>query len=84
MRAKGFTATIPFVYGSSARLVNETDVLADPSHSHKWTIYLKGHNGQDLSCYIKKVVFKLHESFAVPVRTFEKPPYEVTETGTIY
>ncbi|KAJ3035281.1 NuA4 histone H4 acetyltransferase complex and the SWR1 complex subunit [Rhizophlyctis rosea] len=30
---------------------------------------------------VRRVVFKLHESFASPVRTVETPPFEVTETG---
>ena len=34
-----------------------------------------------MSHVISKVVFNLHPSFKEPVRTLEKPPYEVTETG---
>ena len=34
-----------------------------------------------MSHIISKVVFNLHPSFAEPVRTLDKPPYEVTETG---
>jgi YEATS domain-containing protein 4 len=30
---------------------------------------------------VKKVHFKLHESYAEPNRIVVKPPYEVTETG---
>jgi YEATS domain-containing protein 4 len=34
-----------------------------------------------MSTYVKKVHFKLHESYADPNRNVVKPPYEVTETG---
>lgn len=34
-----------------------------------------------MSIYVKKVHFKLHESYANPNRIITKPPYEVTETG---
>lgn len=36
---------------------------------------------EDMSTYVKKVHFKLHESYANPNRIVSKPPYEVTETG---
>ncbi len=32
----------PIVYGSTAALINKGDIVADPSHSHKWTVYLRG------------------------------------------
>lgn len=34
-----------------------------------------------MSAYVKKVQFKLHESYANQTRIVTKPPYEVTETG---
>ncbi|XP_030376981.1 YEATS domain-containing protein 4 isoform X2 [Scaptodrosophila lebanonensis] len=34
-----------------------------------------------MSIYVKKVHFKLHESYANPNRIVVKPPYEITETG---
>lgn len=36
---------------------------------------------EDLSAYIRKVQFRLHESYANSVRMVEKPPFELTETG---
>ena len=54
---------------------------ADEYHSHKWTVYLRGPENEDLSHVISKVVFNLHPSFKEAARTLEKPPYEVTETG---
>ncbi|KAI8909011.1 yeats family-domain-containing protein [Gorgonomyces haynaldii] len=80
-RMKNFQTSIPFVYGSHAFLVDNKEELPDPTHTHRWRVFVGGVDGQDLSCYIRKVVFKLHESFASPVRTIEKPPYVVEETG---
>lgn len=42
---------------------------------------MKPYGNEDLSVYVKKVHFKLHESYANPNRILTKPPYEVTETG---
>jgi YEATS domain-containing protein 4 len=87
-RAKGMDVVIPILYGSSARLVLPEDNATDPSHTHQWKVYFRGVDGQgniiiipDLSPYIAKVEFKLHESFAEPIRTIVTPPYEVVETG---
>lgn len=80
-RARGVDVAIPFVYGSTASLIGPEDKPSDPSHTHKWAVYLRGVDGQDLSVYIAKVEFKLHESFAEPVRAITKPPFEVNETG---
>lgn len=35
----------------------------------------------DISHFIRRVQFKLHDSFPQPVRTFDRPPYQVSETG---
>ncbi|GAA94600.1 uncharacterized protein L969DRAFT_94614 [Mixia osmundae IAM 14324] len=35
----------------------------------------------DLSYFIKKVTFKLHDTYANPTRSIDRPPFEVTETG---
>ncbi|WVO21196.1 uncharacterized protein IAS62_002503 [Cryptococcus decagattii] len=42
--------------------------------------YLPG-GADDLSYFIRKVTFKLHETYATPNRVIEKPPYRVSETG---
>ncbi|CAO3621257.1 unnamed protein product [Cunninghamella blakesleeana] len=36
---------------------------------------------RNLSYYIRKVVFKLHETYPNPLRSIEQPPFELTETG---
>lgn len=42
---------------------------------------MKPYENEDMSNYVKKVHFKLHESYANPNRIVTKPPYEITETG---
>eukprot|EP00949_MAST-11_sp_MAST-11-sp1_P000307 g307.t1 len=54
---------------------------ADEYHSHKWTVFVRGLDGEDLGYIIKTVAFSLHPSFSVPVRLKEEHPFEVTETG---
>ena len=67
-RSKGVTVHRPIVYGSSARPITKKDVPSDPSHTHAWTLFVRGVHGEDISYFIKKVVFKLHESFPNPLR----------------
>eukprot|EP00039_Didymoeca_costata_P019960 m.339535 g.339535 ORF g.339535 m.339535 type:complete len:218 (-) comp18854_c0_seq1:56-709(-) len=68
---------VPVVYGNVATpLINSST-----GHTHKWTVYLRSGVGKDLSPFISKVTFKLHESFTKPNRTLTSPPYEVTESG---
>lgn len=38
-------------------------------------------NDEDISYFIKKVEFTLHPSFEEPVKTVEKFPYEIHQTG---
>lgn len=44
-------------------------------------MYVKAYNNEEMSSYVKKVHFKLHESYNNPNRIVTKPPYELTETG---
>ncbi len=52
------------VYGSFATPIKKPD----SDHTHKWTVYIRGLNGEDITYYIKRVSFKLHDSFAQPTR----------------
>jgi YEATS domain-containing protein 4 len=72
------TICLPIVYGSIAFFLGKK---ADEYHTHKWCLYLRGPNDEDLSVCIQKVVFQLHPSFAQPVRELTEPPFEVTERG---
>ena len=69
----------PIVYGNVARYFGKK--REDDGHTHQWTVYVKPYANEDMSGYVKKVHFKLHESYANQNRVVVKPPYEVTETG---
>ena len=36
--------------------------------THRWKLYIRGPNNEDLSTFVEKVAFTLHPSFAEPVR----------------
>lgn len=71
------------VFGSEAQpfdpATKPDHVPAD--HTHQWRVYVKGVNDEDISYWLKKVQFKLHETYAQNVRTVEQPPFEIIETG---
>ena len=53
------------VYGTLAVPIKKPET----DHTHRWTVYVRGFNGEDISYYVKRVSFKLHDSFAQPVRS---------------
>mmetsp|Transcript_25182 Transcript_25182/g.28001 ORF Transcript_25182/g.28001 Transcript_25182/m.28001 type:complete len:217 (+) Transcript_25182:67-717(+) len=66
------------VYGSTAKVISKKS--GDATHS--WRAYVRGVvEDQDISYFIKKVHFHIHESFANPLRIVKKPPFQVTEKG---
>jgi YEATS domain-containing protein 4 len=71
------------VFGSRAHPFTPKDKPSDTpaDHTHRWTIFVQGVNGEDISYWLKKVQFKLHETYAHNVRSIEKPPFEISETG---
>lgn len=71
------------MYGSVAKPFDTDNRPAgiDPDHTHQWTLFVRGVNGEDISYWLKKVQFKLHETYTNSLRTVESPPFEVTETG---
>ncbi|XP_026747692.1 YEATS domain-containing protein 4 [Trichoplusia ni] len=78
-RVKGLVIVKPIIYGNIARYFGKK--REEDGHTHQWTVYVKPYANEDMSAYIKKVHFKLHESYANPNRIIAKPPYELTETG---
>lgn len=56
-----------FVIGSIAHWLGKK---AEESRSHEWTIYLRASNpDEDLSKFVKKVVFNLHPTLQPPTRS---------------
>lgn len=41
---------------------------SDESATHRWKLYIRGPNNEDLASFVQKVAFTLHPSFAEPVR----------------
>ena len=54
------------VYGNAAHALGKH---ADGDNTHSWTVYLRSPHNEDLSTFIRKVDFILHESFEKPVRS---------------
>lgn len=79
MIQQGLTIVKPIVFGNVARSFGKK--REEDGHTHQWNVYVKPYANEDMSTYVKKVHFKLHESYANPNRILTKPPYEITETG---
>lgn len=67
------------MYGNLAKYFGKK--REEDGHTHQWTVYVRPYDNEDMSAYIKKINFKLHDSYANQNRVLTKPPYEVTETG---
>ncbi|KKY25553.1 putative histone acetyltransferase subunit [Phaeomoniella chlamydospora] len=82
-RVRGVQVYRPFIYGSEAVPFdpNSRPKDAPADHTHKWKVFVRGVNGEDISYWLKRVQFKLHDTYAQSVRTVEAPPFEVEETG---
>jgi len=78
-RIKGLTIVKPIIVGNIAKYFGKK--REEDGHTHQWTVYIKPYVNEDYSAFIKKVHFKLHDSYANPNRIVTKPPYEVVETG---
>lgn len=77
-RIRGTTITKPIIYGNIAQYCpNKND---NESHTHSWTIFLLSLQEEVMS-YIKKVEFRLHESFVNPIRVVTQAPYVIEESG---
>ncbi|ODV96003.1 hypothetical protein PACTADRAFT_49424 [Pachysolen tannophilus NRRL Y-2460] len=82
-RLKNITISRPIIYGNTATpLTSETRTPSMPTdHTHLWTVFVRDPTGGDLSYMIKKVVFKLHDTYPNATRSIEAPPFEVVESG---
>ncbi|XP_022806041.1 YEATS domain-containing protein 4-like [Stylophora pistillata] len=78
-RVKGITIIKPVIFGNVSHYFGKK--RESDGHTHGWTVFLRPFKNEDMSSYVKKVHFKLHESYANPLRVVTKPPYEVNESG---
>ena len=44
-------------------------------HSHQWTVWVKGVDDEDISYWLKKVQFKLHDTYANSLRSESYRPF---------
>jgi YEATS domain-containing protein 4 len=82
-RVRGVQIHRPFIYGTEAIPFDPANRPKDaPSdHTHRWKVFVRGINNEDISYWLRKVQFKLHDTYANSVRMIESPPFEVEETG---
>uniref|UniRef100_A0A0N4ZPJ2 AHD domain-containing protein n=1 Tax=Parastrongyloides trichosuri TaxID=131310 RepID=A0A0N4ZPJ2_PARTI len=52
-------------------------------HTHKWSLFVRHINKHVIKDkdFISRVTYKLHPSFPNNIRTFNDPPFELSETG---
>ncbi|KAI0797126.1 yeats family protein [Abortiporus biennis] len=93
VRQRGITVARPIIYGNTAVVLTqkERDALPTPDHTHRWTVAVRSAasvpdsdivgGADDISYFIKRVTFKLHDTYSNPNRSIDKPPFEVSETG---
>ncbi|THH12379.1 hypothetical protein EW145_g36 [Phellinidium pouzarii] len=93
VRVRGLTIHRPIIYGNTAVVLSSEERASSPhpDHTHRWTVAVRSAasapdsdtvgGADDISHFIKRVMFKLHDTYSNPTRTIDKPPFEVTETG---
>ncbi|KAK3340752.1 protein AF-9 [Neurospora tetraspora] len=87
-RVKGVQILRPFVYGTTAKPFDEKTNPKPPGvpddHTHSWTVFIKGIDDVDITYWLRRVQFKLHESIPNHVRMVEGikgQPFQIHETG---
>ncbi|THU91881.1 yeats family protein [Dendrothele bispora CBS 962.96] len=95
VRVRGLSIFRPIIYGNTATVLTpkEREALSPQTkdHTHRWTVAVRSAasapdsdivgGADDLGYFIKRVSFKLHETYPNSTRNIDKPPFEVTETG---
>jgi YEATS domain-containing protein 4 len=77
----------PFVVGSTALPFSDTNPRGPgvpDNHTHSWRVFVKGIDDTDITYWLKRVQFKLHESIPNYVRMVDGEPgkpFIVEETG---
>jgi hypothetical protein len=76
-RVKGVQIYRPFVFGTVAKpfdpVTNPKPDGTPVDHTHSWTVFVKGVDDTDITYWLKKVQFKLHESIPNPLRSEQLP-----------
>ncbi len=66
-RCKGTLVVKPIVYGNTAVYFGKK--REEDGHTHQWTVFVKPYHYEDASKWIRKVQFKLHDSYANSTRS---------------
>ncbi|KAK0736962.1 yeats family-domain-containing protein [Apiosordaria backusii] len=87
-RIKSLSIYRPFIYGTTAR---PFDPISNPKppgvpddHTHSWEVFVKGVDDTDITYWLRRVQFKLHESIPNHVRVIDAvpgKPFSLKETG---
>ncbi|KAK4458998.1 protein AF-9 [Cladorrhinum samala] len=87
-RIKGTQVFRPFIYGTTATPFDPVHNPKPPGipddHTHSWTVFVKGIDDTDITYWLRRVQFKLHESIPNHVRMVEGEkgkPFVLHETG---
>jgi YEATS domain-containing protein 4 len=82
-RVKGVQIYRPFVFGTVAKpfdpVTNPKPDGTPVDHTHSWTVFVKGVDDTDITYWLKKVQFKLHESIPNPLRSESFPRLRTSE-----
>lgn len=66
----------PFIVGTTAVPFSESNprpVGAPDNHTHSWSVFVKGLEDTDITYWLRRVQFKLHESIPNHVRSTFRP-----------
>ncbi|KAL8295016.1 hypothetical protein RB597_008404 [Gaeumannomyces tritici] len=87
-RAKGVSIHRPFIYGTTAKPFDDDKNPKPPGvpddHTHSWQVFVKGVEDTDVTYWLKRVQFKLHESIPNHIRMVDGEAgkaFVVNETG---
>ena len=60
----------PILYGNTAKHFGAK--RDSDGHTHQWKVYIQSLNNDDLSVFISRIQFRLHETYADHVRSRER------------
>jgi YEATS domain-containing protein 4 len=78
---QGLSIHRPIIYGNTATILTqaERDASPFPEHTHRWTVAVRSAasaadsdmvgGADDLNYFIKRVTFKLHDTYPNPTRS---------------
>ncbi|CAF1587563.1 unnamed protein product [Rotaria sp. Silwood1] len=71
----------PILYGNTAKHFGSK--RDSDGHTHRWILYVRSFNNDDMSNYINRIQFRLHETYPNNIRVINQPPYEIEESDLL-